>query len=200
MSFTAENREKAELLISLYPEKRSALIPLCHLAQSQAGYLSRDLVEEIAQMLDLSVMEVIGVASFYDMFHLEPVGKYLINICTNVSCMLNGAYDLLEYACYSLGIEVSETTKDKLFTIEETECLAACDNAPCVQINHRYFYKVTKEDFDELISKAKSGELDVPYHGVLIRNLRSRPKVTLVDEVLKERVVMDEARSKREGK
>jgi NADH-quinone oxidoreductase subunit E len=200
MPFSEENKEKAKLLISLYPQKRSALIPLCHLAQGQAGYLARDLIEEIAQMLDLTPMEVIGTASFYDMFHLEPVGKYLINICTNVACMLNGAYELLEYATKKLGIEVSQTTDDNLFTLEETECLAACDNAPCVQVNHRFFFKITPKDFDELISQLRQDKLDIPPHGVLIRNLRTLPKATSETEVLQERIAMDEARARRENK
>ena len=89
-----------------------------------------------------------GTASFYDMFHLEPVGTYVVGVCTNIACLLAGGDELLEHAEASLGCPVGPTTSDGLFTLEETECLADCDRAPCVQVNHRYVRTTTAETFD----------------------------------------------------
>src|ERR1700742_216625 len=103
---STENVERAERLIALYPEVRSALIPLCHLAQGQDGYLTEEAMEDIAELCGVSAAEVYGTASFYDMLHTEPVGKYVVAVCTNIACMLNGAYEVLEHAESSLGIGV----------------------------------------------------------------------------------------------
>jgi NADH-quinone oxidoreductase subunit E len=119
-----ENLDRARRLVMVYPEVRSALIPLCHLAQAQDGYLSEEAMEDIAELCGVSAAEVYGTASFYDMLHTEPVGKYVVAVCTNIACMLNGAYEVLEHAESSLGIGVGQTTDDGLFTIEDAECLA----------------------------------------------------------------------------
>jgi len=171
----ADSVAEAEATIALYPQKRSALIPLCHLAQAQDGYLTEDAMAHIAELVGVTPAEVRGTASFYDMLHLEPVGRYVIAICTNIACMLAGAYDLLEHAEASLGSGVGQTTGDGLFTIEEAECLAGCDNAPCVQVNHRYFGPLDAAGFDRLTADLASGALDgtVPHHGVLSRVTRS---------------------------
>ena len=95
---TRENRERAEATVALYPEKRSALIPLCHLAQAQDGYLTREAMEEIGELCGVSSAEVYGTATFYDMLFTEPVGTHVIAICTNIACLLDGAYELFEHA------------------------------------------------------------------------------------------------------
>lgn len=166
-----ENLGRARRLREVYPHPRSALIPICHLAQAQDGYLTEDAMEDIAELCGVSPAEVRGTASFYDMLHTEPVGTYVVAICTNIACMLNGAYDVLEHAESSLGIGVGQTTADGLFTIEDAECLAGCDKAPCIQVNHRFFGPLDAAGFDKLISDLKSGALkaDVPNHGVLSR-------------------------------
>lgn len=166
-----ENLERARRLVALYPKRRSALIPLCHLAQAQDGYLTEEAIEDIAALVDVTAAEVYGTATFYDMLHTEPVGRYVLAMCTNIACLLNGAYDLLEHAEHRLGVHVGQTTADGNFTIEEAECLAACDTAPCVQVNHRFFGPVTPEAFDRLISDLEAGRLEgtVPAHGVLNR-------------------------------
>jgi len=166
-----ENLARARRLLEVYPQPRSALIPICHVAQGQDGYLTGEAMEDIAVLCGVSPAEVQGTASFYDMLHTEPVGKYVVAICTNIACMLNGAYDVLEYAEASLGIGVGQTSADGLFTIEDAECLAGCDKAPCVQVNHRFFGPLDASGFDRLISDLKSGALsaDVPSHGVLSR-------------------------------
>ena len=166
-----ENLARARRLLDVYPQIRSALIPLCHLAQAQDGYLTEEAMEDIAELCGVSPAEVRGTASFYDMLHVEPVGRYVIAVCTNIACMLNGAYDVLEHAETSLGIGVGQTSSDGLFTIEDAECLAGCDKAPCIQVNHRFFGPLDSDGFDQLITDLKSGALanDVPSHGVLSR-------------------------------
>jgi NADH-quinone oxidoreductase subunit E len=161
--------------MSLYPHKRSALIPLCHLAQEQDGWLTPEAADEIAEMLDLTPAEVVGTASFYDMLHTEPVGKYLVSVCTNIACMLRGAYELLEHAEEHLNMRAGATSADGMFTLEEAECLADCGRAPCLQVNHRFFGDVTNEDFDRLTDDLVAGRLSdvVPPHGTLVRIRRS---------------------------
>lgn len=170
-----ELRRRAEAVTGLYPERRSALIPICHIAQEQDGYLTPEAMEEIAELCGVSPAEVRGTASFYDMLHTEPVGTYVIAVCTNIACMLDGAYQLLAHAEERLGVRTGQTTSDGAFTLEEAECLAGCDQSVCVQVNHRFFGPVDEEGFDELIEMLRSGRLDdvVPRHGVLSRVERS---------------------------
>ena len=173
--FTKENLERARLSMSLYPEKRSAMIPLLHLVQEQDGYLTRDGMEQVAELLDLTPAEVYGTASFYDMFFLHPVGKYLISVCTNIACLLNGGYELLEHAEEKLGCSAGATSPDGMFTLEEVECIALCGNAPCLTVNWRFFGDVTDADFDSLVDDLRGGRLDetVPPHGTLSRVRRT---------------------------
>jgi NADH-quinone oxidoreductase E subunit len=168
---SAERVERAREIIARYPHARSALLPLLYLAQEQDGYVADDAMAHIAELLDLTPAEVYGTASFYTMFKREPVGRHLVSLCTNIACLLDGAYELLEHAEDSLGIKAGVTTDDGEFTLEEVECLALCDKAPCIQINYRFFESVTPEGFDQLIADARAGHLaaDVPPHGVMIR-------------------------------
>jgi NADH-quinone oxidoreductase subunit E len=167
----ADNLARAEAIVALYPQRRSALVPLCHLAQSQHGYLTEGSMADIGRLTGCSPAEVRGTASFYDMLHLEPVGRYVIAVCTNIACMLAGAYEVLSHAQDRLGIRVGQNTRDGLFTLEEAECLAGCDNAVCVQVNHRFFGPIDEEGFDHLVDDLASGALEgtVPPHGVLNR-------------------------------
>lgn len=164
-------RARARDLIALYPHPRSALIPICHLAQEQDGWLCPEAVPEIAELVGLSPAEVMGTASFYDMLHTEAVGRYLVSVCTNIACMLRGAYELLEHAEEHLGVRAGATTADAMFTLEEAECLADCGRAPMCQVNHRFFGDLTAESFDTLVADLRAGRLDheVPHHGTLVR-------------------------------
>ncbi len=166
-----EQLERARRLIALYPERRSALIPLCHLAQAQHGWLTPEAIEDIAGLLGITPAEVQGTASFYDMLHTEPVGRHVVAVCTNIACMLAGAYELLEHAEGHLGVHAGQTTEDGEFTLEESECLAGCDIAPCVQVNHRFFGPLDEAGFDALVAELRAGTLSevVPPHGVLCR-------------------------------
>jgi NADH-quinone oxidoreductase subunit E len=169
---TPERVERAREIVARYPVARSALLPLLYLAQEQDGYVTDDAMVHIAELLDLSAAEVLGTASFYTMFKRAPVGRHLVSLCTNIACLLDGAYELLEHAEDTLGIKAGVTTDDGEFTLEEVECLALCDKAPCVQVNYRFFESVTPESFDQLMADARAGHLagDVPEHGVMIRN------------------------------
>jgi NADH-quinone oxidoreductase subunit E len=147
---------------------KSATIPLCHLAQEQDGHLTEDAMEHIAELLELTPAEVLGTASFYEMFKREPVGKYVVNVCTSISCFLNGGDELLEHAEMRLGTKSGGTSDDGLFTIEEYECIAACTEAPCLQVNYRYFHKISNDEFDRLIDDLRGGRrTDIPPHGTL---------------------------------
>jgi len=167
--------DRARDTIALYPHPRSALIPLLHMAQEQDGWVTPDAMEHIAELLDLTPAEVRGTASFYDMLFLEPVGKYLISICTNIACLLNGGYELLEHAEEKLGVKAGATTADGNFTIEEVECIALCGQAPCLAVNWRFFGKVANDAFDHLVDELGAGRLaeDIPPHGTLCRVRRA---------------------------
>jgi NADH-quinone oxidoreductase E subunit len=190
MSYFTESRQaRAEQLIAVYPEARSALIPLCHLVQEQDGYLSEDGMVEVAKLCGITPAEVRGTASFYDMLHTEPIGKYLVGVCTNIACLLAGGLELLEHAEGSLGIRAGATTQDGLFTLEETECLADCDIAPCVQVNHRYVRTTTPEAFDGLVAELREGgrASEIPSHGTLVRTRRDLALAVNPDDIAKER-------------
>ncbi|HEX4163507.1 MAG TPA: NADH-quinone oxidoreductase subunit NuoE [Acidimicrobiales bacterium] len=168
-------RQRAEELIALYPERRSALIPLCHLAQEQDGWLTPEAITEIGDLCGVTAAEVKGTATFYDMLHTEPVGKYVVAVCTNIACLLGGALELLEHAESTLGVRAGGTTPDGVFTLHEAECLADCDKTVCVQVNHRYVGAQSPGTFDTLVDDLRAGRLDetVPPHGTLVRVRRS---------------------------
>lgn len=172
---TDENLQRVKDLMALYPRPRSALLPVLHVAQEQDGWLTEDAMEHIGELMDITAAEVYGTASFYDMLFREPVGRYLISICTNVACMLNGAYELLDHAEKTLGIKADTTTADGMFTIEEFECIALCDRAPCLTVNWRFFGPLSNEDFDRLVDDLRAGRLaeQVPPHGTLCRVRRT---------------------------
>ena len=197
--FRADIRQRAEELVVLYPRKRSAMLPLLHLAQEQDGYLSDEGIAKVAALTGTTPADVRGTASFYDMFHLEPVGKYVVGVCTNIACLLAGGEDLLEHAGETLGCAVGATSGDGLFTLEETECLADCNLAPCVQVNHRYVRTTTPETFDNMIEDLREGRLDhdVPSHGTLMRVKRQGGLRVSREEVAAERALALAARTAR---
>jgi NADH-quinone oxidoreductase E subunit len=172
---TPDNTQRALDLIALYPQARSALIPMLHLAQEQDGYLTEDAMVHIAELLGITAADVWGTATFYDMLFTEPVGTYLVSICTNIACLLNGGYELLEHAEEHLGVRAGGTTADRTFTVEEVECIALCGNAPCLTVNWRFFGDVTHDKFDQLVDDLRTGRLadTVPPHGTLCRVRRN---------------------------
>ena len=165
--FTDENLVLAEEIIGRYPKPRSAMIPLLHLAQEQEGWVTDEAMTQIGELVGTTSAEVLGTCSFYEMFKRHPVGKYVINICTTMSCALMGAGDLMKDAEARLNVKSGSTTPDGLFTLEGAECQAACTEAPCLQVNYRHQYRVTTDQFDELIDELALSDHDVPDHGVL---------------------------------
>ena len=165
------NVRLAKEIIGRYPRARSATIPLLHLAQEQDGYVTNEAMQHIGELVGATSAEVYGTASFYEMFKFEPVGRYLINICGTMSCALMGAEDLMHHAEETLGVHLGGTTADGMFTLERAECQAACTEAPCLQVNYRYRFRVSPKDFDALVDQLRSGELneEIPAHGTLAR-------------------------------
>ncbi len=165
-----ENLELAHEIVARYPVKKSALIPLLHLAQEQDGWVTDEAMIHLAELVECTPAEVIGTCTFYEMFKRKPVGRYVINICTNISCQLLGGEELLHHAEHRLGITAGATTPDGLFTIEDVECIAACTEAPCLQVNYRYFHKITTAGFDSLVDDLEAGRREeIPAHGTLAK-------------------------------
>ncbi len=142
--------------MAAYPSKKSAILPAITIAYRQVGYLSEDIYVEISGIIDVPAVEIAEAASFYTMFPKKPVGKYLIQVCHNISCALLGADSLIEYLEKKLDIKKGETTRDNLFTLISVECLGACATAPMVQINHDYYESLTPVRVDEIIAELRS--------------------------------------------
>ena len=136
------------------------MIPLLHLAQEQSGYVTSDAMEAHRRTHRRDSAEVYGAATFYEMFHFEPVGKYLINVCMTMSCALLGAEQLMHHAEQRLSIKAGGTTADGVFSLHHAECRTACTEAPCLQVNYRYRRRVSTEQLDALIDDLAAGALD----------------------------------------
>ena len=154
-----ESRAEAERIAAKYPTRRSALIPLLYLVQSEVGWLPRQGMREVAEILGLTTAEVEAVATFYTMLKRHPCGKYVISICTNPSCALLGGRRLYDQAKSLLGDHAEQVTDDGLFTLEEEECLAACDTAPVLTVNYIYYDKVTEEQLEQVIASIRDGKV-----------------------------------------
>lgn len=146
-------RKKIEEIASHYAKKEAALLPVLHLVQREVGFISTQEEKQVAEILGIRPIKVKEVASFYTMINQEPVGKYHIQVCSNLSCSLLGAESLLEHLKKKLGVEVGETTPDKKFTLSAVECLGACEQAPCMMINFDYFGNLDKEKIDRILDK-----------------------------------------------
>ncbi|MBA2368038.1 MAG: NADH-quinone oxidoreductase subunit NuoE [Candidatus Protochlamydia sp.] len=157
LTITDETKNAILELQRLYPVKRSALLPALHLAQADAGYLPREIQKEVADLFEIDVTEVHGVVTFYDMFYEEPVGKHLIHVCKNISCMLRGGDGLLARLCQKLQTAPGGTSPDGEFTIIASECLAACDRAPVMIVDDKVVGPVHVEQIDSLLVEAKQG-------------------------------------------
>lgn len=153
--FSSKRLEEIKELVARYPAPRSALLPVLHMAQEDFGYLSLEVQKMVAEALGLHLMSVREVVTFYTMFREQPCGTYLLEVCTNAGCMLNGADNLVRHLCDKLGIRVGETTPDGMFTVTEVECAGACGGAPVVQINNVYHEKVDTAHLDAFIADAK---------------------------------------------
>ena len=156
---TPELRRKAREIVSKYPNKRSATLPLLFLVQSVNGHVTEDGMREVAEILGLEPAQVLASASFYTMLKRRPQGDYVISVCRNLSCTHLGARKVLDALEERLGVEAGGTTRDGRFTLEAAECLATCDGAPSMQINYEDFYKVTPEDVVALVDRLSRDEV-----------------------------------------
>jgi NADH-quinone oxidoreductase subunit E len=152
-------RRLGEKIIAKYPTPRSALVPLLYLVQSEVGWVPRQGMREVAEILGLTTAEVEAVATFYTMLKLHPCGRFVLSICTNPSCALLGGRRLYERARELLGDQAEHITEDGLFTLEEEECLAACDKAPVAALNYYFYDRVTEQRLEEMIGSIRAGEV-----------------------------------------
>jgi NADH-quinone oxidoreductase subunit E len=150
--------EEIRELPARYPQPRSAVMPALDLAQEEIGHLTPEAMTEVAHALNLDAGYVEGVATFYSLFHLQPVGKHRFYVCTNLSCMLRGAYGIVEHLRQNIGVnDPSEVSSDGLFSFDEVECLGACEYAPMLRLDHEYHYDLTNEKIDALIAERRGG-------------------------------------------
>src|SRR4029078_1094423 len=160
VEFSNESLEKANQIISRYPDgkQKSALLPLLHLAQNEfGGYLSVEVMEYVARMLHIQPIEVYEVATFYSMYNLQPVGRFMLEVCHTGPCEIRGAEKLISTLENKLGIKVGETTSDGLFTLKRVECLAVCGYAPMLQCGERYYeYLDSEEKIDKLLNEFRN--------------------------------------------
>jgi NADH-quinone oxidoreductase subunit E len=151
MQYSPELEQRFQRLVGQYPWKRSALIPLLLYAQDEVGYLSDEVISDIARRVELTELEVRNVISYYSLLRTRPAGKYVVQVCTNISCMVRGAEELFEHCKQRLGVDHKQVTPDGTFSLEEVECIGACSWAPAVQVNYDFHLDVTPEKMDKIL-------------------------------------------------
>ena len=158
MPFALSPDRESELreILTRYPTKMAATLPLLHLCQAQQGYVDDDIIQFVAHRLDVSPAHVKGVITFYTLYNQHPVGKHQVWICRTLPCALRGAYDVIEQCENKLGIKCGETTKDGKVTLRTAECLASCGTAPMMQVDKEYFENLTPDRVEELLAKLLS--------------------------------------------
>lgn len=145
-----------QALLTRFPDQKSAVLHLMHMAQNEYGYLSDDAMREVAGILDLDPTHVLSLAGFYSLFYEEPVGTYVLEVCNDLACALRGADEFVEMASDKLGIPVEGTTDDGLFSLKTVMCLGACDRAPMLQCNLKFYEHLDESKFDELLTKLRA--------------------------------------------
>ena len=155
VTFPPDAQQKFEWLLTRYPTKEAALLPTLHLAQEVWGWISPEVVRYVGSLLELTPATVFGVVSFYNMYNQKPVGKYHLQVCTNLSCMVNRAYDIYDHLCARLHVKPGGTTQDGRYTVVEVECLGSCGTAPVVQVNNDYHENMDVAKMDELLTRLK---------------------------------------------
>jgi NADH-quinone oxidoreductase subunit E len=155
VEFPPEARARFEHILTRYPNREAALLPTLHLAQEVWGWISPATVIYVGELLDLPPAAVFGVVSFYNMYNQKPVGKYHLQVCTNLSCMVRNAYDIYGSLLEKLHVAPGETTADGKFTVTEVECLGSCGTAPVVQVNNDYHEEMDVQQMDELLGRLK---------------------------------------------
>lgn len=154
--FSPELAARFDKLVTLYPLRRSALIPMLLYAQDEIGYVSDAAIAEIAQRLEITVLDVRNVLTYYSMLRTRPIGKYNVQVCTNISCMLRGGHELFQHCKQRLGIGHKQTTPDGMFSLEEVECIGACSWAPAIQVNYDFHEELTPEAMDAVLDQYRS--------------------------------------------
>jgi len=155
IEFSDSVKQELKKIMGRYPDRQAALLPALYLAQREFGFISDEVIGYLAATMELPKSRVFGVATFYTMFNKQPVGKYFIQVCANISCAMMDATGLFEYLSSKLGIKEGETTKDGNFTLVRVECLGACSEAPMMQINNDYYGNLTKAKVDQILSGLK---------------------------------------------
>jgi len=153
--FTEENLKRIEEVRKKYPTALAAVMPVIYIAQEQNGYLSNEAMEEIAFVLGIDKVNVLSVVTFYTMYHTKPMGKYHIQVCTNVSCMLRGGYEIWDQVKEKIGLDHMQVSENRMFSLEEVECMGACGYAPMLAVNEDYFENLTKEKVEEILDSLK---------------------------------------------
>lgn len=154
--FTEENLKRIREHIKKYPTKKPAVMPALYIAQEQNGYISGEVIREVAQVLEITSEEVLGVVTFYTMYHQKPMGKYHIQVCTNVSCMLRGGYKIWDAVREKLGLQNMEVTGDGQFSLEEVECMGSCGTAPMIAVNEDYYENLTVDEVNKILDSLKN--------------------------------------------
>lgn len=160
--WSEKEQQALDEILKKYPSKLSAVLPALYLAQREKNWLDQDDIIAVAEALDISVTHVHSIIGFYTLFRKEPVGKYMVQVCTDLPCALRGAEDFYKRLCQRMGLGPrGGTTEDGLFTVEEVVCIAACNKAPCLQINLKYHENLTDEQIDEVIDRLRQAESKV---------------------------------------
>ncbi|MCE1189375.1 MAG: NADH-quinone oxidoreductase subunit NuoE [Ignavibacteria bacterium] len=153
--FSEENLRKIENILKKYPVKKAAVMPVLYVAQEQNGWISTEVMREVARILEIPEEDVLGVATFYTMYHKKPAGKYHLQVCTNVSCMLRGGYAVYDAVKNKYGLKNGSVTDDGKYSLEEVECMGSCGTAPMIAINEDYFENLTPEQALAIIESMK---------------------------------------------
>jgi len=154
--FTQENLEKIEKEVKKYPVRKPAVMAALYLGQEQNGFISIEVIREVANVLSITAEEVLGVVTFYTMYHQKPMGKFHIQVCTNVSCMLRGGYEIWDQVKNKFGIDHMGVTEDESFSLEEVECMGSCGTAPMIAINEDFYENLSKEKVEEILNSLGS--------------------------------------------
>jgi NADH-quinone oxidoreductase subunit E len=149
---TSEAKEKVEKIIACYPKKEAALLRVLHIVQQDLGYLSPEAIDSVANLMGISAIQIYEVATFYTLYNKKPIGKYLIQVCTTLSCSLMGADTLVKYLEDRLGIQIGETTPDNKFTLVTVQCLGSCGTAPMMQINDQYYENLDEATIEQILA------------------------------------------------
>jgi NADH-quinone oxidoreductase E subunit len=153
--FIEENLKKIENEIKKYPVKQPVVMAALWIAQEQNGWISGEVMKEVASVLDMTAEDVLGIVTFYTMYHQKPMGKYHIQVCTNVSCMLHGGYEIFEQVKQKLNINNMQVTEDKLFSVEEVECMGSCGTAPMIAVNEDYYENLNEDKVEQILNSLK---------------------------------------------